>query len=90
MILPVSSSTCFYTYMFGYKADKIAIDQDNMEYCLERAKLDSDAHYAEFENNPSSGASSTREHQETVRADESEQTQVQDKNNFELDQAMKT
>jgi hypothetical protein len=59
-----------------------------MEYCLEKAKLDSDAHYAEFENNCSFAALSTGEDQGTERPDDSEQTQVRDENDFQLDPAM--
>jgi hypothetical protein len=75
-------------YIFGYTADKIGIDQDNMEYCLKKAKLDSDAHYAKFDNNRSFAASSTGEDQETERPDDSEQGPVRDENHFELDPAM--
>jgi hypothetical protein len=74
--------------MFGYKADMIAIDQDKMEYCLEKAKLDSDAHYAEIENDRSFGGSSTGKNQETERPDESDQPQLRDENDFQLDPAM--
>jgi hypothetical protein len=76
------------TYIFGCTADKIGIDQDNMEYCLEKAKLESDAHYAKSENNRSFAASSTGEDQETERPNDSKQGPVRDENHFELDPAM--
>jgi hypothetical protein len=74
--------------MHGYKADNSETEQEEMHACVDTAVKNSIAHYCDVEDNPSQAASSTGDNQETERANDSEQTQVQDENDFELDAAM--
>jgi hypothetical protein len=73
-----------------YKADNSETEQDELDGYVATAVKNSIAHYCNVGDNPSQGASSTGDNQETERANDSEETQVPDENHCELDAAMTT